>query len=316
MDALVLTLSFSLSILGPIFIVLFLGTYLSKVRILDQAFVETGSKLVFNITLPALLFINISQADFKESANVPLILAGVVVTLVTWLLITALAKKIITSDANRGVVIQGGFRSNMGVFGLAFCFNAYGTQGLVTASLYVATVTILYNVLSIISLNRASKKALGFGGTLIGIIKNPLIMAICAALPFSYFNITLPEFTIKTGQYFANMTLPLALLCIGASLDFKVLRHNIKEAALACSAKLILVPLVMLVIAIPLGFRGQELGVLFFMASAPTATGSYVMVRALGGNSVLAANIIVSSTIFSLITTSLGITILRGLQLI
>ena len=141
-------------------------------------------------------------------------------------------------------------------------------------------------------------------------------MAICAALPFSYFNITLPEFTIKTGQYFANMTLPLALLCIGASLDFKVLRHNIKEAALACSAKLILVPLVMLVIAIPLGFRGQELGVLFFMASAPTATGSYVMVRALGGNSVLAANIIVSSTIFSLITTSLGITILKGLQLI
>jgi hypothetical protein len=51
------------------------------------------------------------------------------------------------------------------------------------------------------------------------------------------------------------------------------------------------------------------------MSSAPTAAASYVMVRAMGGNAVLAANIVVLTTLGSILTTSLGITVLRGMGL-
>ncbi len=308
--------SFSLSITGPIFIVLCLGIFLGKRRVINQAFIETGSSLVFKVTLPALLFFNISQANFEQSANTSLIATGVFVTLVSWLLLEVFAHFFIDSAEDRGVVVQGGFRSNMGIFGLAYCFNAYGNEGLVIASLYMAIVTIVFNILSIFTLNRALDKNLGLGDTLKGIITNPLIIAIVLALPFSYFDVTLPKLILKTGEYFANMTLPLALLCIGAQLDFSALRHELKQALYAFTAKLFVVPVLMVLIALSLGFRGIELGVLLLMSSAPTAAASYVMVKALGGNAALAANIIVITTLGSIVTTSLGIMIMSQLGLL
>ena len=306
----------SLSITAPIFIVLLIGTFLGRRQFIDKAFIETGSKLVFNVTLPALLFISISQSSFDQSANLKLIAVGLGGTVLTWLIIEALALKFIGVKEDRGVVVQGGFRSNMAIFGLAYCFNAYGNPGLVTASLYLAAVTILYNILSIISLNKSLNKNLGFKHAILAVLKNPLILAIVLATPLSYFNVQLPAFSLRVGEYFANMTLPLALLCIGASLDFSAMRYALNQTMLACCAKLILVPSIMMAIAIALGFRGMELGVLLFMSSAPTAAASYVMVKALGGNAFLAANIIAITTVGSLITTSASMMLLGQLGLI
>jgi predicted permease len=316
MDILSSTFLFSLSITGPIFIVLFLGVYLGKRQLINQPFIDTSSKLVFSVTLPIMLFLNISQANFEKSANFSMIATGVLVTIICWFFIEIAAARWVKSDSDRGVLVQGSFRSNMGIFGLAYCLTAYGEQGLTTAALYLAVLTIFYNILSIITLNRALNKNLAISKTLYGIVKNPLIIAIVLALPFSYFNVTVPDFAIRAGEYFANMTLPLALLCIGASLDLKSLRNNSNEAIVACATKLILMPLVTVLTGIYLGFKGIDLGVLLFIACAPTASASYVMVRALGGNSTLAANIIALTSLASLFTTSIAITILSYLKLL
>ena len=49
------------------------------------------------------------------------------------------------------------------------------------------------------------------------------------------------------------------------------------------------------------------------MTSAPTAAASFIMVRAMEGNFALAANIIVITTLGSLIVTSVGIALLHGM---
>lgn len=77
-------------------------------------------------------------------------------------------------------------------------------------------------------------------------------------------------------------------------------------------SKLVLVPLVLTAGAVALGFRGIELGILMLMASSPSAAAGYVMVRAMGGNAALAANIIALTTLGSLLTTSLGVMLLRS----
>ena len=80
--------------------------------------------------------------------------------------------------------------------------------------------------------------------------------------------------------------------------------------------KLLVVPLLLIAAGIVLGFRGLELGVLALMSSAPSAAASYIMVRAMGGNSALAANIIVLTTIGSLFTTSCLMMLLRSFALL
>ncbi len=62
-----------------------------------------------------------------------------------------------------------------------------------------------------------------------------------------------------------------------------------------------------------LGFRGIDLGILFLMCSAPTASASFIMVKAMGGNYKLAANIIALTSLGSIVSVSLGIMILRSL---
>jgi hypothetical protein len=49
------------------------------------------------------------------------------------------------------------------------------------------------------------------------------------------------------------------------------------------------------------------------MCSAPTASASFIMVKGIGGNYKLAANIIALTSLGSIISVSLGIMILRGM---
>lgn len=315
MTLLLANLQFALSITTPIFIILALGILLKHLNILTDAFIESGSKIVFTVALPVLLFTSIVQTPTDQAHDLALILYATLATLTVYILLEVLAYYWIQPPADRGVIVQGAFRSNMGIIGLAYCLNAYGTAGVAAASLYVGLVTIVFNILAVITLSRSLQREGGLIKTLTGIAKNPFIIAIVLALMVSGLGWKLPPLLVQTGDYLAKMALPLALLCTGGALSFKALRLEFHNTLLATLMKAVIVPLLITAIGALLDFKGMSLGILFLMTSAPTAAASYIMVRAMGGNAVLAANIIALTTLASILTTSLGITILKGLEL-
>ena len=67
------------------------------------------------------------------------------------------------------------------------------------------------------------------------VLCNPLIISVLAASPFAYFKIPLPHWLETSGNYLAQMTLPLALICIGGTLSLQSLRKS-GELALSASA--------------------------------------------------------------------------------
>ncbi|MBR0567579.1 AEC family transporter [Azoarcus sp. L1K30] len=303
---------FSFVVTGPIFVILALGVVLRRTGLITDGFIEGGSKLVFTVGLPALLFLSISKTQGVDSAPFDMIGFGLLATFLLYLALEKVAKHVVEPARDRGVVVQGAFRSNFGVIGLAYCANAYGEAGLATASLYLGLITILVNVLGVITLSRALDKPQGLGQMVRGVATNPLIIGIVLALPVSWLGISLPRIVLQSGRYFADMTLPVALLCTGASLNFRSLRQELGNTLLAIAGKLVVMPLVLSVGAVLCGFRGIELGTLMLMASAPSAAAGYVMVRAMGGNAALAANIIALTTLGSIVTTSIGIMVLKG----
>lgn len=308
-------LEFSFSVTGPIFVILGLGVLLRRVGLLTDAFIDAGARLVFTIALPALLFLSISRTRIGDAANVGMITFGLIATVLFYLLAERVARVAVAGKRDRGVVVQGAFRSNFGIIGLAYCVNAYGEAGLAAASLYLGLLTILVNVLAVITLSRSLQRSTGLGRILRGVAGNPLIVGILLALPVSAWNIPLPTVALQATQYLADMTLPLALLCTGASLDFRRMRDEIGNTALAAAGKLVAMPLLFVGGSLALGFRGMDLGIMLLMASAPSAAAGYVMVRAMGGNATLAANIIALTTLGSLLTTSLGVMALTALDL-
>ncbi|TDO99641.1 AEC family transporter [Marinomonas balearica] len=310
------TVAFSLSVTAPIFIIMILGVVLYRLRIINDNFTDVASKLVFNITLPALLFINISKTPMSEDTNYSLVIYAICATIVTYILLEISANYLVHTRADRGVYVQGAFRSNMGIIGLAYCVNAYGDQVFSVASIYLGGVVMLYNFLSVISLNRSMNANKSLTKTLIGIFKSPLVIAIGSALLFSKFNLHLPATIHQVGSYFSQMTLPLALLCAGATLNVGEFKKDIRVASYASIGKLIAVPFLITFVGILLGYRGMELGVMFLLSSSPAASAGYIIVRAMGGNASLSANIIVLTTVGSILSTSVGITILKMFELI
>lgn len=313
MDEFLTQLDYSFSVTGPIFIMLGLGVFLRRRGLIEEKFVESGSRLVFTVTLPALLFLSVVGADLQQIGNVGLLGFAVIANILVFLLFELIAPWLVKDKRETGVVVQGAFRANTGIIGLAYVSNAFGATGLVVGSLYVAVITVLYNILAVITLTRANgQQGLSLSGLLRSILKNPLILSICAALPFSLLQIELPAVLVQSGRYFADMTLPLALLCTGASLDLNQLRQDSSHANYSTCGRLIIAPLLITLAGGLIGFRDMELGIIFLMSAAPTAAASYVMARSMGANARLAANVIAMTTLGSLLTCSVGIAVLSS----
>ena len=305
---------FSLSVTAPIFIILLAGIYLKRINFINDAFIDVGSKIVFKIALPLLLFFTIVKTPVSEVTNLPIIIYGLCATVVMYLLLEWWATRL-EPRTDRGVFVQGAFRGNLGFIGLAYCVNAYGEEGLIAASLYIGFVTVLYNLLALITLNRALDRGHSPIYMFKSIVTNPLIVAIVLALVFSSFSIPIPQFIERAGGYFANLTLPLALLVTGGSLNFQELKSNPNKTFYTSFTKLVIVPAVFTLGAYLFGFRGIDLGLLFLMSAAPTATVSFIFVKNMGCNDKLAANIIAVTVLGATLSVSLGVLILRSLGL-
>lgn len=69
MDLYLQTLAFTANIVAPIFFIVFMGFLLKRIRLIDESFVATASKLVFVVTLPILVFMSIARMDFHAVFN-------------------------------------------------------------------------------------------------------------------------------------------------------------------------------------------------------------------------------------------------------
>ncbi len=311
-----LALNFALTVTSPILFMLLLGYVFFRCGMLSQDFTQSGSKLVFNVTLPCLLFLNVATGDVMVLVQPRLLGSAIVIILLVVTLLWLFSSSV--APAQRGVFVQCAFRSNMGVVGLALVVNAFGTETLASAGVYLAIMTIIYNILAVVVLSAAQHRpeqnqALTMSRS---IVSNPLIIAIALGLIFSLAHLRLPEWLMTSGRYLADMTLPLALLCIGGSLSFGRLRGNRSLLIWATVSKLILIPGLAALVGALIGLRGTDLGILYLMTGAPTAAASFVMSHQMEGDADLAADIIAITTIFTAFSSSAGLMILRASQLI
>lgn len=298
----------------PVFAMVFIGLGLRRLGWIDAAFINTASALVFRATLPTLVFLSIVRADLDTALNPALLGFFAVATLFSFMACWLWALRAVPV-ADRGVYVQGAFRGNCGIVGLALAASLYGDYGLSAGGLLLGVVIIAYNILSVIVLttyqSTQTAQAANWGRIFGDILHNPLILAVVVALPFAWSGLRLPNWLMTSGGYFASLTLPLALLCIGGTLSLSAMRSDRKLAISASVMKMIVLPVFCTVAAWMAGFRGQELGLMFLFFASPTAAASFVMVKAMRGNDRLAANIVALTTLLASITVTIGVFVLR-----
>jgi len=299
-------LAFAFGITGPVLLLLIIGRALRATAIVDDHFVSRANALVFNVALPALLFFSIAGSPLGSAFDIRLTLVGLGGTL---LLIAGLLGigRVLPKD-QRGVFVQGSYRGNLAILGVALAVATFGEQVLPLIALYIAVVTTLYNVVAVWVLE--SSGALG------QIVRNPILLGIAGGVLVSVLGLPVPAVLERTGEYLAGMALPVALLCIGANIDLGSLRAHRGTIVLATFFKLVASPLLLVGLGLAAGLEGERLGVLFFLAASPTASASYIMARQMTAHGALAAEIIAVTTALGVLSYTAGLALLRGAGLV
>ena len=307
---------FAITIVLPNLILMGLGFFMQRRGEVSSAFIDQASKMVFNYALPCLLFFSVANSSVNYSQQIVLIGAGLLVTLLLFGGAEIYARRFIKQPEDQGVFVQGIFRSNMAILGLATVANAYGEVGLSVGAVYMGVITIVFNVLAVITLSRVSTGVTTARGRvlMIGkkIIANPLIIALVAAFIYKALGLpTLKGVILQTGNLLAAIALPLALICAGATIDIKSMLSPSGLSMQASIGRIVIAPLLAVAVGWGFGLSGVHMGVLFLMVASPTAAASYVMAKAMDGNEVLAANILAFTTVVSLFGMAIGAAILR-----
>jgi predicted permease len=306
----------ALTVSVPTFGWVLLGLALHRGGLLSDALISLISRLAFNVGLPVMLFAGAAQVDYSSLGGARYLLAGVLATLFTLALSWLYSRWRGHPRALQGIFVQAAFRSNLAIVGVALAVSAYGERGPVLAALPVALMTALYNVLAVWVLNTTLGSGTRIPSILAGIARNPLIIGIAAGVVLSLSGLPVPALVAPLSAGLSTFFLPLMLVCIGGSMNLADLRTAGPITWEATLWRLCVGPLLGVVLALAIGVRGEELGVLFLLLASPVAASSFVMVIAARGDGVLAANIVVLTTLLSVVTVTIGFFLLSLFSLV
>ncbi len=317
---------FSFNAIMPILLLVFLGYFLRMIHFADDAFFKKANSMVFKIFLPTLLFINIYDIESLASLNFTAIAYSMFAILLIYFCGYLLAHLVTKKREHLGVLTQCSFRSNYAIIGIPLALSLGGDKAVAFASVLSAVAIPLFNILAVITLSHysAEKKKNAVKDTIIRTLKNPLIIGSLLGIAVFFIRSLIPVneagvhvFTIKNNLPFlyqamknlASVASPLALVVLGARFDFGAVGTLKKEIIIGTLMRVIMAPLIGLGGAILLSefsgfvsFTSVEFPAFISLFATPTAVSSAVMVGEIGGDEQLAGQLVVWTSIVSMLT--------------
>ena len=311
---------YSINVTLPIFLVMVIGYILKQTGMLNDNFVTVANRFNFKVTLPFMLFKDISRVDIRAVFDIRYVLFCALVSTACFWLIWGGTKLFVKDKSIRGAFVQASFRGSAAVMGLAFIQNIYGESAM--GPLMIVSAVPLYNIFSVLvltfesneaeSLNKKEKIKQAF----INIAKNPIIISILLGLIVGLIGIDFPELIDKTVNSVSQMATPLALITIGAGFEGRKALAKMKPTIAAAMIKLVIQPLLFLPVAAWMGFAGEKIIAILIMLSSPTTPSCYIMAKTMHNDEVLTASVVVATTLLGAVTLTMWIFVLKTVGLI
>lgn len=285
--------------LWPLFVLILAGYLLRRCGFPSAEFWPGAERFNYFILFPALLFSSLCSAPLDNPA-LPRLLAAVTLALFICGAGLLLMRRLKNWPASRfGVLLQGVLRFNT-YLGLAAVSSLYGKEGMLAATIIIALLVPMVNVLSVLALSADSGTTVK--SLVVPVAKNPLILSCLAGAVLNLSGIQMKWGVDRLLTLLANTSLPLGLLSVGAALHLSELRGQFGALLGNSITRLLVVPAVALFCARALSLPAIETTVLVLFFALPTAPTSYVLARQLGGDGHLMAGIITFQTLLSAIS--------------
>jgi predicted permease len=291
----------------PIFSIVIIGWLIRLKGFVPPEFMGPANRLVFYLAIPSLIFRSVSKASFSAHSNLTVLLISLSAVFAVFLLSWIVGRLAKIDRKSLGTYMQSSIHGNLGYIGFAVTYYYMGQAGFVKAGIIGGFMMIFQNFLGVAALVLYGKDVplrenrLYFVQKIFG---NPVILSAMAGIFFSVTELPVPEIIGRILDILGDLALPMALIVIGASLSFKVMRLSLFAVISSNFLKLMLLPCTGFVL---FGFYGispaEYLPALILLAS-PTATIVYIMSKEMHGDADFAVAAISASTLISAVTFS------------
>jgi predicted permease len=252
-----------------------------------------------------MIFREIAGADFSAQFNGTILICTLVPVVVGFLVSLAAGLLAHVPRSRLGTFMQSSFHGNLGYIGLAVAYYFLGGDGFVQASIIAGFLMLLQNFLAVVALQlwSAEKRiTLDLPFVVTRVVANPVILSALAGMVFSVSGVTVPLIVDRSLSILSGMALPMALLVIGASLSFELIRLGLLSAVGAGFIKLVVLPATGYLLYGQFGIAAADFLPGLILLAAPTATLTYVMATEMHGDTELAVASISVNTILSAVT--------------
>lgn len=320
---------YSFNAVMPLLLLVLVGYILKRKGIFTKEWLAISNKFNFRFCLSALLFCNMYSLEGLSSIDWALGLF-IIVSLSALTVVGFIIILIFKVERNRkGVMVQAALRSNYSFVGLSLAQSMNVPGGLEMVSAMQAPAVIFFNLMAVVALSIFSDdKKPDFKKILKNIITNPLILALLAGLAVLIVREFIPRddsgelvfslqgslpFVYSALNNLSKIATPLSLIVLGGQFELSSVKGMKREITVGVVSRLVIAPIVGFALAFAAGSMGflsltpAAVTALITLYGTPAATSGVVMASEMGADSELAGQIVVWTTIFSLLTLFLQI---------
>ena len=275
-------LLFSLNMSLPLFIVMGLGCILTHKGFFTENYIAHTTNLVYYVLLPGKMFLDIATSDLSTAFDIRYVAVATGGVVLQFALAWAAGWLLCPDRSKQSAFSHAAYRGNFVYLGTALLRNIYGVSHVPSATLILALVIPLYNIQGVVLMTVKERQGrFRLSTVLLNVLKNPMILAVLAAIPFAYFKIQLPFVVSESLGYFQAAT-------------------NTIWAAMGIAA----------------GLPAEQLVTLIIVGAMPAAVNVYIITDKMGGDGALACSAVVVTHLMSLFTMTAIIFAMRTARLI
>lgn len=324
---------FAANAVFPIVLLIALGYLLKRVGMLQKPFLDIGNRLTFRVLLPALLFYNVYNIGSLRELEPSFILYGIITVILLFFAAIAVVCAFTKDGAKRGSLIQAVFRSNYAIIGLPLAEALFGAKGAAAAGLMSAFCVPTFNALAVITLTifngNSEKGSVSVKKVLLGVIRNPLIVATLAGIAVLglrelfvmwgvEFRLSDVQILYKTLESVKSICTPFALIVLGGQFEFSAVKRLRREIVFGTLIRTVAVPIIglagayILKMTIMPQLSGEHFATYVGVFATPVAVASAIMAKEMGADSELAGQLVVWTSLASALTIFIYVSILRA----
>jgi len=300
----------TISTVASIFLLLLAGYGAKRFGILKVGDVRPVNTIIIYLTMPAFIFINTHNKPLT-SAMVKAPVLGIVMEMVVMCAAYALARGLKLNRTTTGGLMLAAVFGNTGFLGYPMVAAAFphNNHALLTAVMFdeFAMSMVLCSI-GVAVATSFSGKCFSWS-SLLEFLKVPLFPATVIALIFR--TLYVPPTILKTLNFLAAGTVPLAMISIGLSLSAGSIKKYPKALGACFILKMIALPALMFFTLPLLGVTGTIKQVVVLESAVPPAVFAGVVASRYGGDDEFVAGAIFVMTLLSVITMPIVLMLMK-----